>query len=128
MVAGQPVCVQSPARNSPGIAVDCPGRQRSTPGSGEKVAAASLMTEIGRAPRLNSSHGYISYAVFCLKKKSFRVGAIRAEPCKWKDRPVTQPISTHLRRKPRNATLRLSARRADTQHPLQHVDERHRRR
>src|SRR2546422_4604377 len=25
--------------------------------------------EIGRATRLNSSHGYISYAVFCLKKK-----------------------------------------------------------
>src|SRR2546422_7377757 len=25
--------------------------------------------EIGRAHRLNSSHGYISYAVFCLKKK-----------------------------------------------------------
>src|SRR6266436_9735911 len=26
--------------------------------------------KIGRAPRLNSSHGYISYAVFCLKKKN----------------------------------------------------------
>src|SRR2546429_5523681 len=25
--------------------------------------------KIGRATRLNSSHGYISYAVFCLKKK-----------------------------------------------------------
>src|SRR3712207_8198673 len=25
--------------------------------------------EIGRAPRLNSSHANISYAVFCLKKK-----------------------------------------------------------
>src|SRR5687768_17964569 len=25
--------------------------------------------EIGRSTRLNSSHGYISYAVFCLKKK-----------------------------------------------------------
>src|SRR2546427_1443763 len=25
--------------------------------------------EIGRAPRLNSSHSQISYAVFCLKKK-----------------------------------------------------------
>src|SRR5256884_6758463 len=28
-----------------------------------------LGVEIGRATRLNSSHGYISYAVFCLKKK-----------------------------------------------------------
>src|SRR2546429_6101003 len=26
--------------------------------------------EIGRSTRLNSSHGYISYAVFCLKKKT----------------------------------------------------------
>src|SRR2546422_3109031 len=30
---------------------------------------AQGLREIGRAPRLNSSHGYISYAVFCLKKK-----------------------------------------------------------
>src|SRR3712207_7369442 len=28
-----------------------------------------LMEEIGRAPRLNSSHANISYAVFCLQKK-----------------------------------------------------------
>src|SRR2546429_3308040 len=26
--------------------------------------------EIGKSTRLNSSHGYISYAVFCLKKKT----------------------------------------------------------
>src|SRR5205809_3340643 len=32
--------------------------------------AATLMTERDRkSTRLNSSHGYISYAVFCLKKK-----------------------------------------------------------
>src|SRR2546422_4387025 len=31
-----------------------------------------LMTEKDRkSTRLNSSHGYISYAVFCLKKKKF---------------------------------------------------------
>src|SRR2546422_3641180 len=28
-----------------------------------------VLPEIGRAHGLNSSHGYISYAVFCLKKK-----------------------------------------------------------
>src|SRR3712207_8519330 len=28
-----------------------------------------IRPEIGRAPRLNSSHANISYAVFCLKKK-----------------------------------------------------------
>src|SRR2546427_6062631 len=33
-------------------------------------AAASTRREIGRAPRLNSSHSQISYAVFCLKKKN----------------------------------------------------------
>src|SRR3989449_10289443 len=29
-----------------------------------------------KSTRLNSSHGYISYAVFCLKKKKIRAGAI----------------------------------------------------
>src|SRR2546422_5074530 len=34
------------------------------------IAAARDMSEIDRkSTRLNSSHGYISYAVFCLKKK-----------------------------------------------------------
>src|SRR2546422_1452321 len=31
-----------------------------------------------KSTRLNSSHGYISYAVFCLKKKNSRDGAGRA--------------------------------------------------
>src|SRR2546422_8398650 len=35
-----------------------------------RFAARSEVTEIDRkSTRLNSSHGYISYAVFCLKKK-----------------------------------------------------------
>src|SRR2546429_6780413 len=36
-----------------------------------------------KSTRLNSSHGYISYAVFCLKKKnmtSTRANILRAEP------------------------------------------------
>src|SRR2546422_8406476 len=34
-----------------------------------------------KSTRLNSSHGYISYAVFCLKKKAGRAGALRgADP------------------------------------------------
>src|SRR3712207_8061355 len=36
-------------------------------GPGEHLAH---QLEIGRAPRLNSSHANISYAVFCLKKKN----------------------------------------------------------
>src|SRR2546429_3186485 len=34
-------------------------------------AAARLIAD-RKSTRLNSSHGYISYAVFCLKKKTFR--------------------------------------------------------
>src|SRR2546422_2201824 len=33
-----------------------------------------------KSTRLNSSHGYISYAVFCLKKKIWRRGAETNEP------------------------------------------------
>src|SRR2546422_6430939 len=36
-------------------------------GQGDLAASASLDR---KSTRLNSSHGYISYAVFCLKKKS----------------------------------------------------------
>ena len=36
---------------------------------GEQVTIGAGTVEIGRAPRLNSSHTVISYAVFCLKKK-----------------------------------------------------------
>src|SRR5687768_17706001 len=32
--------------------------------------AATLMRRDRKSTRLNSSHGYISYAVFCLKKKT----------------------------------------------------------
>src|SRR2546422_5013692 len=45
----------------------------------DKGAFAGLLSEAGVTPktdrkstRLNSSHGYISYAVFCLKKKKRR--------------------------------------------------------
>src|SRR2546422_8486903 len=33
------------------------------------VSASGLVTGDRKSTRLNSSHGYISYAVFCLKKK-----------------------------------------------------------
>src|SRR2546422_8471185 len=33
------------------------------------VARAAVRTRDRKSTRLNSSHGYISYAVFCLKKK-----------------------------------------------------------
>src|SRR2546427_7890331 len=32
-----------------------------------------------KSTRLNSSHSQISYAVFCLKKKKYKVGSVRTE-------------------------------------------------
>src|SRR2546429_9035166 len=48
------------------------------PAAGVKEAAISAI-EAGidrKSTRLNSSHGYISYAVFCLKKKKYRVSLV----------------------------------------------------
>src|SRR2546429_4428774 len=39
------------------------------PGSSPPPGASFHFTEDRKSTRLNSSHGYISYAVFCLKKK-----------------------------------------------------------
>src|SRR3989449_4099225 len=40
--------------------------------------------EIGRAHVLNSSHGYISYAVFCLKKKKkYNIGVTARYETLW---------------------------------------------
>src|SRR2546429_2395383 len=36
---------------------------------GRRLARRSVHQEDRKSTRLNSSHGYISYAVFCLKKK-----------------------------------------------------------
>src|SRR2546422_3437357 len=37
------------------------------------VMVRDLLAEDRKSTRLNSSHGYISYAVFCLKKKKINV-------------------------------------------------------
>src|SRR2546422_6386028 len=34
-----------------------------------------------KSTRLNSSHGYISYAVFCLKKKKKQTSNSQSDPC-----------------------------------------------
>src|SRR5687768_18371825 len=40
----------------------------------EKFASDAVFLERDRkSTRLNSSHGYISYAVFCLKKKTYNI-------------------------------------------------------
>src|SRR5687768_17649729 len=38
-------------------------------GTGGGVSSAAVVYGDRKSTRLNSSHGYISYAVFCLKKK-----------------------------------------------------------
>src|SRR2546422_3442458 len=47
--------------------LDVPGvsRRSETPGTSRRSTATDR-----KSTRLNSSHGYISYAVFCLKKKN----------------------------------------------------------
>src|SRR2546429_1877796 len=47
------------------------GNRRSGPGDrNSRPAAAASYVRDRKSTRLNSSHGYISYAVFCLKKKN----------------------------------------------------------
>src|SRR5256884_1062629 len=47
-----------------------------------------------KSTRLNSSHGYISYAVFCLKKKNKHRS--QSEPLQPKpNTPITSPFSSH---------------------------------
>src|SRR2546422_6880511 len=50
-----------------------PGRERATaharPGVEQGAQRVAALGRDRKSTRLNSSHGYISYAVFCLKKK-----------------------------------------------------------
>src|SRR2546422_5890603 len=47
------------------------GRHRSAGGAGSAATGGDRSRD-RKSTRLNSSHGYISYAVFCLKKKNNR--------------------------------------------------------
>src|SRR5687768_17757291 len=60
-----------PAPASPGRARDwLPARQSACVHSVHPFPAPSIVRADRKSTRLNSSHGYISYAVFCLKKKN----------------------------------------------------------
>src|SRR2546422_2833014 len=49
------------------------------PGSSASASMAVLVDNVDRkSTRLNSSHGYISYAVFCLKKKKTNENTIKS--------------------------------------------------
>src|SRR5256884_2721812 len=67
--------VQLPGRNLDIYAADLErieileGPQGTLFGAGAQAGVIRYITD-RKSTRLNSSHGYISYAVFCLKKKS----------------------------------------------------------
>src|SRR2546422_5457013 len=72
--------IPSPARNEPtsGSRSGGPSGNR---GRDRGLVGAAAPTAVGRrgdrkSTRLNSSHGYISYAVFCLKKKKHHIIAL----------------------------------------------------
>src|SRR3989449_7877873 len=48
-------------------------RERETTGQGKRVTSSLFESTDRKSTRLNSSHGYISYAVFCLKKKKKQI-------------------------------------------------------
>src|SRR5687768_18165388 len=62
---------QGGARKQPAAPLARLDRRRSTPPARISVAfrQAAAPGQDRKSTRLNSSHGYISYAVFCLKKK-----------------------------------------------------------
>src|SRR2546422_5405205 len=60
----------------------------------KRNTCGSSSTKDRKSTRLNSSHGYISYAVFCLKKKkSWDLGADRADQHPHYQQPLPDPPS-----------------------------------
>src|SRR2546429_3757120 len=56
---------------SPGFATNVKAFAASLRGKRCVITVSGRMRPDRKSTRLNSSHGYISYAVFCLKKKNF---------------------------------------------------------
>src|SRR2546422_8223329 len=54
-------------------------------------------TEDRKSTRLNSSHGYISYAVFCLKKKKKKESQELYRPCSNEMILITNKLAPHMR-------------------------------
>src|SRR5205809_8110925 len=69
-----PICDRRPLQHH--LTVEPRGRQGGVAGQPAEVVAERLLVDVAdlhrdrKSTRLNSSHGYISYAVFCLKKKN----------------------------------------------------------
>src|SRR2546422_6788279 len=62
-----------PARLAPPASAAPDPRDRGPVDRAPAPRAGALSTGDRKSTRLNSSHGYISYAVFCLKKKKMHV-------------------------------------------------------
>src|SRR2546429_3505096 len=79
------------------------GKNSASRGSGRRLSGCKAPNRIldRKSTRLNSSHGYISYAVFCLKKKNNTLdeafGLILSSE--------TDLANTHLRQSPTHAVL-----------------------
>src|SRR2546429_7202987 len=54
----------------PGVGLEGDRRGQGVGGQGGGAARGAGQEQDRKSTRLNSSHGYISYAVFCLKKKN----------------------------------------------------------
>src|SRR2546422_3587455 len=67
---GSPARIDAPFT----LAVQTPHVAWDKPSAGPPVHAEGLSQADRKSTRLNSSHGYISYAVFCLKKKKNNLG------------------------------------------------------
>src|SRR2546422_7837540 len=59
-----------------------PVRRRMSVGVAILGSTGSIGCSDRKSTRLNSSHGYISYAVFCLKKKRERDARSRQQPAR----------------------------------------------
>src|SRR2546422_7065843 len=61
--------------------------------------SAHVRTQIARdrkSTRLNSSHGYISYAVFCLKKKNLPLDEVSGRPVILVEKLVQGPAADRI--------------------------------
>src|SRR2546429_2640537 len=56
----------------------CPGTSSRSRNVGTGLTVLVALASDRKSTRLNSSHGYISYAVFCLKKKKIYIDKISA--------------------------------------------------
>src|SRR2546422_6775218 len=81
--------------------------ERSEEHTSELQSRLHLVSLDRKSTRLNSSHGYISYAVFCLKKKKNKVSSITrilSSPCVTTKHSRSQPARHRSQRSAQHTT------------------------